>query len=94
MDMDKAAEENKGSMKASGKHNVYVTGSKTHPEFFDEMTPDLISAMDRPLLKTKAADYIAFLNLKDKQSTIKNLRNVGAVGAITSLATAAAMLVD
>jgi hypothetical protein len=63
--MDKAAEAN-NQLTSSGKHNIYVTGSKTHPQFFDEMTPELISAMDRPLLKTKAANYIAFLNLKDK----------------------------
>ena len=48
------------------KSSIYVSGSKTHPQFFDEMTPELISAMDRPLLKSKSADYIAFLNLKDK----------------------------
>jgi hypothetical protein len=93
MDLDKAAEANKLST-GDGKHDVYVSGSKTHPLFFDEMTPELISAMERPLLKTKAADYIAFLNLKDKQTSIKHLRNVGFVGAITSLATAGSMLID
>jgi hypothetical protein len=92
-DLDKATEAT-NPLNVSGKHNIYVTGSKTHPEFFDEMTPELISAMDRPLIRTKAADYIAFLNLKDKQTTIRQLRNDGAVGAIISLATAASMLVD
>ena len=39
------------SIKVSSKDAQYVTGSKTHPDYFDAMTPDLISAMDRPLLK-------------------------------------------
>jgi hypothetical protein len=56
------------------KDSIYVTGSKTHPLFFDEMTPELISALDRPKLKQMSADYIAFLNLKDKQTLLHKLR--------------------
>ena len=38
-----------GNIKRSD--SKYVTGAKTHPQYFDEMTPELISALDRPTLK-------------------------------------------
>lgn len=76
------------------KDSQYVTGAKTHPDYFDEMTPELISALDRPTLKSRTADYIAYLNLKDKQMTLKDLRLAGATAAIVTLASASSHMYD
>ena len=77
-----------------GKDAIYLTGAKTHPLYFDAMSPELISAMDRPLLKQKTADYIAYLNLKDKQMTLADLKTTSGFGAILTLATAASNIFD
>jgi hypothetical protein len=58
------------------------------------MTPDLISAIDRPTLKTKAADFITFLNLKDKQESLKEMRGGGLQAVVTTLGTAISNLSD
>ena len=77
-----------------GKGSEFVTGAKTHVSFFHGMTPELISALARPDLLHKCKDYIAKLNIKDKQNDLKELRLTGMATALSTLVTASTHLFD